>query len=615
MRKVIVIGLDGFEPKIAESMVAQGKLPNLARLQEQGGYSRVKTTYPAQTPVAWSTFSTGTNPGGHGIFDFLSRDPKTYLPILGLSKYEQKNAFVPPKVVNMRRGTPIWDLLTQAGIPSTVIRCPCTYPPDNIQGKLLSGVGVPDLRGGLGTSTFYTSRQGVRAESSEKVVQLQVDGKKEVPTFLIGPRNPKKRNDLTLEITLHLDRSTKSLSIHSDGQPNRLELKEGKWSRWLRVKFKLGLLQSVQGMVRFYLRQLEPELELYASPINFDPEAPLFPISHPENYANEVQARLGNFYTIGMAEDHDGLINGRFSEGAYLEQCAYVMREREKMMLYELERTNEGLFFCLFDTPDRLQHMMWRFLEADHPANCNGTSAEMRHAIEQHYMACDDIVGKAFNYADDQTLFITLSDHGMNSFQRGLNLNTWLYENGFLALKNGIKPGEEENGDFFHNVDWSRTKAYSLGLGCIFLNLDGREANGIVREDDVESVKSSITKGLTGLRDEQRGKIAVRSVVTREQVYRGSYADESPDLVVNFSEGYRVSWGTPLGGVPAGLFEDNVKRWGGDHVIDPELVPGILFMNQPFKKDQPSLVDLAPTILNALGVPKGSAMEGEDLIS
>jgi predicted AlkP superfamily phosphohydrolase/phosphomutase len=614
MKKVIVIGLDGFEPKIAESMVALGKLPNLARLQEQGGYSRVKTTYPAQTPVAWSTFSTGTNPGGHGIFDFLSRDPKTYLPELALSKYEQKNAFVPPKAINMRRGVPIWNLLTQAGIPSTVIRCPCTYPPDKIQGKMLSGVGVPDLRGGLGTSTFYTSRLGVSPESSEKVVRLEVNGKDGIPTYLIGPYNPKTRKDFTLDITLHLDQSTKSLSIQTDGQPNRLELKEGKWSRWLRVKFKVGMLQSVQGMVRFYLRQVTPELELYASPINFDPEAPLFPISQPENYANELQARLGNFYTVGMAEDHDGLINGRFDESAFLEQCAYVMREREKMMIYELERTNEGLFFCLFDTPDRLGHMMWRFREPDHPANGNGMSEEMRHAIEQHYQACDAVVGKALNYADDQTLFITLSDHGMNSFQRGLNLNTWLYENGFLALKNGGKPGEEENGDFFHNVDWSKTRAYSLGLGCIFLNLEGRESNGIVSGDEVETTKSAISKGLTGLRDEERGKIAVRSVVTREQVYRGSCASDSPDLIVNFSEGYRVSWGTPLGGVPAGLFEDNLKRWGGDHVIDPELVPGILFMSQPFRKEQPSLVDLAPTILNALGVPKGSAMEGENLI-
>jgi predicted AlkP superfamily phosphohydrolase/phosphomutase len=615
MRKVIVIGLDGFEPKIAESMIAQGKLPNLARLQEQGGYSRNKTTYPAQTPVAWSTFSTGTNPGGHGIFDFLNRDTNTYLPVLALSKYEQKNAFVPPKVVNMRRGIPIWDLLTQAGISSTVIRCPCTYPPDKIQGRMLSGVGVPDLRGGLGTSTFYTTQQGVRPESSEKVVQLNINGKSGTSTYLIGPHNPKTRKDITLDISLHIDHSANSLVIQSDGQPGRLEINVGKWSRWLRVKFKVGLLQSVQGMVRFYLRQIEPEVELYASPINFDPEAPLFPISQPESYANELQARLGNYYTTGMAEDHDGLINGRFDESVFLEQCSFVMREREKMMLYELERFDEGLFFCLFDTPDRLQHMMWRFREPAHPANCNGSSDELLHAIEEHYQACDDIVGKAFNYADDQTLFMTLSDHGMNSFQRGLNLNTWLYENDFLALKNGIKPGEEENGDFFHNVDWSKTKAYSLGLGCIFLNLEGREANGIVKVDEIDSTKSVISKGLTGLRDEDRGKVAVRSVVTREQVYRGAYVAESPDLIVNFSEGYRVSWGTPLGGVPAGLFEDNVKRWGGDHVIDPALVPGVFFMNQPFKNDRVSLVDMAPTILAFLGVPKGSAMEGENLLS
>jgi predicted AlkP superfamily phosphohydrolase/phosphomutase len=203
----------------------------------------------------------------------------------------------------------------------------------------------------------------------------------------------------------------------------------------------------------------------------------------------------------------------------------------------------------------------------------------------------------------------------MNSFRRGLNLNTWLYENGFLALKNGAKPGEDENADFFRNVDWSRTKAYALGLAGIFLNLKGREANGIVEPAEGGSVGAGIIKGLTGLRDPQNGEVAVRSVFTREQVYTGPYASESPDLVINFSRGYRVSWGTPLGGVPEGLFEDNVKRWGADHVIDPALVPGVLFMNRPFNGEGARLVDMAPTILKALGLPKGPAMEGDSLLS
>ena len=612
MKKVIVIGLDGFEPKIAEALLARGELPNLLRLREQGGYSRLKTTTSAQTPVAWSTFSTGTNPGGHGIFDFLTRDPNTYLPIMALSRYEQKNAFVLPKVVNMRRGTPFWDLLSARDIESTIIRIPCAYPPDKVKGRMLSGVGVPDLRGGFGTATFYTTRAGISFEQSEKVVTVSAqDGK--VATHIIGPRDPKTKSDHKFDINIQIDKSENKIVITSQGQPDKIEVRLGKWSKWLKVKFKVGLMQTVSGIIRFNLRQLEPEFELYASPVNFETAEPLFPISSPQEYAHELAMKIGRYYTAGMAEDHDGLNNERFDESAYLDQCRIVMRERRRMMEYELGRFESGYFFCLFDTPDRLAHMFWRFTEPDHPANHGENVSEYAKAIEEHYRECDEIVGEAMKHIDDDTLFITLSDHGMNSFQRGLNLNTWFHENGYLALKAGSKPGE--GGDFFQNVDWDKTKAFAMGLGCIFLNMQGREANGIVKAEEVESVIDGIVSRLTGLVDEARNAVAVRSVARREQVYSGPYLSEAPDLLVNFSEGYRVSWDTPLGGVPQGLFADNTKRWGGDHVIDPALVPGVLFMNKKFNAQSPDLVDLAPTILSALGVQKGAEMEGSDLLS
>src|SRR3954469_11396027 len=197
MKRVIVIGLDGLEPKIVEPMLAAGELPNLQSLRSRGGYSRIATTCPAQTPVAWSTFATGTNPGGHGIFDFIRRDPATYLPDLALNRYEQKNAFLPPKAVNLRRGTAVWECLSDAGVGSTIVRCPCTYPPDRVRGRMLSGMGVPDLRGGLGTSTFYTTAEDTAPRESENVIRVVVeDG--EVATHLIGPRNPRSRDDLQL---------------------------------------------------------------------------------------------------------------------------------------------------------------------------------------------------------------------------------------------------------------------------------------------------------------------------------------------------------------------------------------------------------------------------------
>jgi hypothetical protein len=334
MKKVIVIGLDGLEPKIVEALLADGALPNLAKLRSKGGFSRLQTTYPAQTPVAWSTFATSTNPGGHGIFDFIRRDPKTYLPDLSMNRYEQRSAYLPPKAVNLRRGTPFWDLLSEAGVPSTIVRFPCTYPPDNIRGRMLAGMGVPDLRGGLGTSTFYTSDEDVRAGESENVLKVTVNHDGWCKTDLIGPRNPKSGADLQAEISVQIDEALRKVTIFSDGQPKALELREGEWSDWLKIKFSVGMLQSIRGMVRFHLVQVSPVFELYASPLNFDPDSPLFPISSPPEYARQLAKDIGTFYTTGMVEDHGGLNNGRFGEEAYLQQCEDVLRERERMMLH-----------------------------------------------------------------------------------------------------------------------------------------------------------------------------------------------------------------------------------------------------------------------------------------
>ncbi len=614
LKSVLVIGLDGLEPGIVEPMMAAGELPNLSKLKDLGGYSRVATTSPAQTPVAWSTFATGVNPGGHGIFDFLRRNPKTYRPELALNRYEQKNAFLPPRVVNLRRGQALWDLLGGAGISSAVIRCPCTYPPDPLRGRMLSGMGVPDLRGGLGTSVFYTTRPEMTAGEAEIVVPVHADDRGDFATHVIGPRSGRDGRDLTFDILLSPDRTSRQLVLRSLGNPGELLIREGQWSDWLEVKFKTGLLQAVRGIVRFYLIQLEPELQLYASPVNFSPEVPVFPISSPPEFSGELAKDIGTYHTTGMVECHAALNNNRLDEGAFLDQCEIAWREREAMMLHELGRFDEGLFYCLFDTPDRVQHMFWRFREPDHPAN-RGRVPEARWAgvIEEHYRRADSMVGQAMEHADDHTLVMALSDHGFNSFRRGFHLNSWLLENGLLHLRDGIRPGEEA-GDLLKNVDWRRTKAYALGLGGLYLNLRGRESEGIVDAEEAAGLKAAIARGLLRLVDKERGDVAIHRAVPREELYSGPFLDDAPDLIVQFAKGYRISWSSSMGGVSEGLFENNVKAWSGDHIIDPALVPGVLFMNRPFRGESARLLDLAPTILNALGVPTGPAMEGNSLL-
>ena len=621
-KKAIVIGLDGLEPSIVEAMMSHGELPAFSRLRQQGQYSRLGTTYPAQTPVAWSSFSTGTNPGGHGVFDFVKRDPRTYLPDFALTRFEKpKNMFTPPRVLNQRRGVPFWQLLNAAGIPATILRCPCTFPPDELQGRMLSGVGVPDLRGSQGTGTFYTQQQDAKAKESENLLTLPASGNA-FETYLIGPRNTRATppGDTQAPIRIEVDRGAGRARIHTGGAPATVELARGEWSPWVRVKFKLSILQSVCGQVRFYLRALTPCLELYASPVQFDPSSPLFPVSTPGEYAKELAAEIGPFSTLGMAEDHTALNNGRVDEAAYLAQCGLVLEERERMTFHELARFEEGLFFVVFDTPDRVQHMFWRFRDPQHPFYEPERAREFQRQIEEHYRRYDGVLSRALERADGATLLIVLSDHGFGTFRRAVHINTWLWEKGLLALRGGQKP-EDALGECFSQVDWTRTYAYALGLGGIYLNKKGRERDGILGEDgEAERVRAAIIGGLSGLADPKAGAVAIHSVSRAEDLYSGAFAGEAPDLLVNYAPGFRVSWQTALGGMPQAVFEDNLRAWSGDHIIDPQAVPGILLMNRPVATGRDAgrsadIRDLAPTILAHFGVAPHPAMEGQSLLA
>jgi len=617
-KKAIIIGLDGLEPSIVEAMMERGELPAFAKLRASGAYSRLATTYPAQTPVAWSSFATGTNPGAHGIFDFVRREASNYLPDYALTRFEKpKSMFALPKLVNNRRGVPFWQVLAERGIPSTIIRCPVTFPPDLARGRMLSGVGVPDLRGSQGTGTFYTQDKTARAKESEQLLHL--DGGAEFTTRVIGPRNTQAKppSDTWCEIRVQADTAGGKLIIKTGGSPDKIEIKTGEWSPWVRLKFKISMLQSVPGMARFFAKQLAPHVEFYCSPVNFDPASPLFPISAPAEYAKELSEQIGLFSTMGMAEDHTGLNNGRFDEAAYLAQCSLIKQERERMTMHELARFDEGLFFVVFDTPDRVQHMFWRFRDSGHPYFDRDASPELARRIEEHYREYDPILARVLERVDGETLLIVLSDHGFNTFRRAFHVNTWLFENGLLALRDNKKP-DEELGDSFRAVDWSKTYAYALGLAGIYLNFKGRERDGILDDSgEAERVRGAIQNGLSAIVDSGTQRKAINSVSRREEIYSGAHTADAPDLLVNYAPGFRVSWQTALGGMPHGLFEDNTRRWSGDHIIDPETVPGVLFANRALRTNgttRPDIRDLAPTILSYFGVPKHAAMERESLL-
>lgn len=618
-RRVVIVGLDGMSPVLARRMLDAGELPNFAALESQGTFQPLATTLPPISPAAWSTFQTGTQPDRHNIFDFLACDRKHYLPVLSSARIEPPRRHLKlgkyrlplgkPTITLLRKSKPFWHFLGEQGVPSIVLRVPITFPPEKFRGVLLSGMCVPDLRGTQGSFTYFsTASEELSSECQQ--VRLTRQGQR-ITTAITGPRNPFREDDAPLKVPLKICFAKDGRSITLELPGERVRLQPRSYSPWVRLSFRAGLGMRIRGIARFYLKELAPELKLYLSPLNIDPELPVLPISHPFVYASYLAKVQGSYATLGLAEDTWALNEHVLDESAFLEQCYDIHAEREAMFFDALNKTSYGLVACVFDITDRVQHTFWQYTpEARAVGSCPGPS-DQEHAVEECYRRMDALVGRVRSQLGKDDLLLVVSDHGFAAFHSGLNLNAWLLENGFLTLKDGCSHG----GDYFENVDWSRTQAYALGLAGIFVNQAGREGQGIVRNgQERRALLDAISQKLLELVDPRTGKRVVRRVIDARQYYRGPYVDNAPDLFVGCFDGYRVAWKSVTGGVGEQVIEPNEKAWGGDHCIDPELVPGVVFSNQPLGPQTPRMVDVAATVLDAFGVSVPAHMQGKSLL-
>lgn len=619
--RVIILGLDGLEPTITERMIKEGKLPNLGKLKESGSYSHLQTTYPALSPVAWSAFATGVGPGRHNIFDFLSREKQTYLPELSSSKVGTPKRtlalgkyLIPlgkPVVRFLRKSKSFWTILGENGIFSHVLRVPITFPPEKFNGAMLSAMCAPDLWGTQGTFSFFTTDHSVNPlkEGGETQVIKWV-GDKKVQGFIKGPENSILRKPESMKLPFVAEMKNDNQAILTIGK-QKIPLKKKEYTEWVELKFKAGLGIKVQGIVRFYLLDTSPHFRLYMTPINIDPENPALPISYPYFFSVYFSKLFGKYATLGLAEDTWSLNEGILDEQAFLEQAYLIHKEREQQWFHALSKTKKGVCAVVVDATDRIQHMFFRTLEDDHPANKGKETEKYRNVIEEMYIRMDGLVGRTMQQVSDKDVFIVMSDHGFKSFKRGINLNAWLKAEGYLNLRRGVTEG----GEFFQGVDWERTTAYAFGLAGIFVNLKGREKHGIVEPVNFRKVKGELIEKLSGYKDPANGEIAITEMFDNADIYNGPYQGNGPDLISGYNIGYRISWNGATGVVNDTIFEDNTKAWSGDHCIDPRLVPGVIFCNKKMKKQNPSLLDLAPTVLETFGVPSPGHMEGASIFS
>jgi predicted AlkP superfamily phosphohydrolase/phosphomutase len=621
VNKVVILGLDGMEPTLAEKYMAEGKLPNLSGLKKTGFYGRLRTTTPSISPVAWSSFMTGSEPSKHNIFDFLSRDPRTYLPdlssarigspkkTLSLGKY--KIPLSKPEIRGMRKSVPFWKILGEKGVFSTILRVPITFPPEKFKGHLLSGMCAPDLKGSQGTFSFYTTDEDRvnRKEGGMNIPVVLKDGR--IETYISGPENSllKKPEEIRLPMSIIVDAKSQESTIEVSGQ--KIRLKTGTFSPWTRITFKPGLGMKIQSICRFYIGRTSPHFEMYITPLNIDPEKPALPISHPFIYSVYLAKLLGSFITLGEANDTWALNEGVLSEQAFLDLTYANHLEWEAMVFNAMAKTKKGLVCCVLETTDSIQHMFLRYLDKGHPAVRPGQDKMSPKVIEDLYVRMDGLVGRVREKLDSKSVLFVMSDHGFKSFRRGVNINSWLWRNGYLKLKEN----RTESDEWFKDVDWAGTRAYALGLGGLYLNLKGREAKGTVNPGaEALALKNELIGRLSGLKDSEKNSTAVNEAYDTGVIYAGPYKENAPDLIIGYSEGYRASWDSVTGKVNATIFEDNIKAWGGDHCIDPKVVPGVLFSSLPLSEKQPSIMDLAPTVLELYGLRAPASMDGHSLI-
>ena len=619
VKRVVILGLDGLDFGLTGKMLAEGKLPHLAKLRDQGCFKPLGSTLPPISPVAWSSFQTGVNPGKHNIFDFLIPDQRSYEPklssveirpprrMLRLGNYQFPLGKADVRL--LRKSKPFWSILSDYGIFNCVIRVPITFPPEKLRGVQLSAMCVPDLRGTQGVFSHYTSKPPDDGEKTGGEVHVVARQGNLIRGELIGPQSPVRAEKclLTLPFTVTVqDRDSAILKI--DGA--RHKLARGEYTDWLNVCFRAGFGIKVHGVCKFLLLETEPGFELYASPVNIDPEMPAMPIGYPAVYPTYLAKQQGPFATLGLAEDTWALNEHVLDDEHFLQQCSATDREREAMFFDGLEKVPEGLCVCVFDGTDRMQHMFWRHLDEQHPARPRDALPRHRHAIEDLYGRMDELVGRTMTKCQQSdTLLMVLSDHGFNTFRRGIDLNRWLEENGYLKVDDSRRMEEHLAG-----VDWSQTRAFAIGLTGIFVNLKGKFSQGIVEPGaEADQLREEVAGRLSMLVDPQSGTRAIKHVYQAHRAYRGPYKDQAPDLIVGYDRGYRVSWEAAVGRTTRDVFHDNRKAWSGDHCVDPSVVPGVLFCNRPIDAEHPRLLDIGATVLDLFGIDTPDYMDGKAL--
>ncbi|RPJ29529.1 MAG: hypothetical protein EHM33_00745 [Chloroflexi bacterium] len=556
--KTLILGFDSFDPAVFEEMAGKNQLPNLEKFSQQGGYSKLEVCSPPQTEVSWTSIATGLDPGGHGIFDFVHRDPASYTPyvsILPMRKSAIGEQFVPPYTAQT-----FFEAAADMGYPATALWWPAMFPArPALPVNTLPGLGTPDIRGQLGVGTLLTSEDEVLKKTT--VVKLIETGKDCFTASLPGPQTQGREGPRTISLLVSLnilDQNSARLTVGN----RQLDLRLGEWSEIVELRFKAGMLFNVYAITRFIATQLSGAIRVYVLPLQIHPLHSSWHYASSTSFSKKVWKDVGPYLTLGWPQDTTGLEDGCINDEQFLELCQSIFTRRIQILDYLMNDFREGVLASIFDDLDRVQHMFFH---------------NRMDVVQDWYKRLDRFVGEVSAKLETwrgKYRYLLLSDHGFSDFRKKVHLNRWLLDNGYLFIKNGDHD--------LSGVDWSRTVAYAVGLNSVYLNIAGREGQGIVSAEGVENLLDELKSKLLDWKDADQTPI-IQKVRLKHETYSGPYTRFGPDLVVGYAPGYRASAETGLGKVPATALEPNNDHWGADHCMDSEVVPGVIFANRDLR--------------------------------
>lgn len=489
--KAVVIGLDGAAWHLLDPLLESGVMPRLARLRERGAAGTMRSTVPTYTPPAWTSATTGVNPGRHGIYGFIE----------GHAQHQGLNLVHSGKI----KSPTIWEMVNAQGARAGIYNLPLTYPPRPLDGWMVSGMMTPgygeDMRG-----------------------------------FASWDRN----------------------------EDRRLEQK---------------ILEWAPG------------------------------------------------YVLDVSVDYER----DWAETKLCDKVAHSVAQRARVLQGMLDLDPPDVVFSVLESPDRLQHVYYRYMDPSDPLYDSPQAAAFRPAITDCFAAMDEIVGLLDDFAGSDGAVIVCSDHGFTAWEVSVHTNVLLERWGYLKVKRAAtfmrtelarravpiakrvlpnKLAREAKGRTFAAIDWSKTLAFASPIPQqgVYLNLKGREEHGIVAPEEAEALKAEIAERFRELEDEA-GRPLAHEVHLAQDVFHGEALEGAPDVLPVLrdhryeldDEVFHRDPFTDTRSMPRGVHHPN----GMFIVAGPGVRAGAA--------DPSSVMDVTPTLLYMAGLEVPEGLDGRIL--